>query len=104
MIQQQLVYADDISHSYDTDEAVSLWVNTIGPFANPQETYPYYKLPFCKPTHGIETHKRPSGIGEVLEGYELVNSGFKLHFASKFENLYFKIYIQRASLNNVYFL
>lgn len=45
-----------------------------------QETYPYYSLPFCKPEHGIETKKRPSGIGEVLEGNELRNSGFKLHF------------------------
>jgi hypothetical protein len=37
-------------------------------------------LPFCKPDHGIETKKRPSGIGEILEGNELRNSGLKLHF------------------------
>lgn len=47
-----------------------------------QETYSYYKLPFCKPEHGIESHKRVAGIGEVLEGNELRNSGLKLHFAS----------------------
>jgi hypothetical protein len=47
---------------------------------NYKETYPYYSLPFCKPAHGIETKKRPSGIGEVLEGNELRNSGFKLYF------------------------
>lgn len=39
-------------------------------------------MPFCKPEHGIETKKRPSGIGEALEGNELRNSGFKLHFAT----------------------
>ena len=50
------------------------------PYHNPQETYPYYQLPYCKPSHGIETHKRPSGIGEILEGNELTNSGFKVHF------------------------
>ena len=50
---------------------------------NLQETYSYYKLPFCKPDHGIESHKRLAGIGEVLEGNELRNSGLKLHFASK---------------------
>lgn len=59
---------------------MSLWVNTVGPYHNPQETYPYYSLPFCKPAHGIETSKRPSGIGEYLEGNELRNSGFKMHF------------------------
>ena len=45
-----------------------------------QETYPYYDLPYCKPDHGIDTKRRPSSIGEVLEGNELRNSGFKLHF------------------------
>eukprot|EP01035_Chromulina_nebulosa_P018466 gene18466-24176_t len=65
---------------YESDEPVVLWVNTVGPYHNPQETYPYYQLPFCKPSFGIETHKRPSGIGEILEGNELRNSGLKLHF------------------------
>lgn len=45
-----------------------------------QETYPYYSLPYCKPEHGIEVKKRPSGIGEILEGNMLHNSGLKLHF------------------------
>lgn len=45
-----------------------------------QETYPYYHLPYCKPDHGIDTAKRATGIGEMLEGNELRNSGFKLHF------------------------
>ena len=65
------------------DEAVTLWVNHIGPYHNPQETYPYYQLPFCQPEHGIEKKKRSAGIGEILEGHVLTNSGVKLHFASK---------------------
>eukprot|EP00602_Paraphysomonas_sp_CaronLab_P004410 CAMPEP_0185033530 /NCGR_PEP_ID=MMETSP1103-20130426/22539_1 /TAXON_ID=36769 /ORGANISM="Paraphysomonas bandaiensis, Strain Caron Lab Isolate" /LENGTH=521 /DNA_ID=CAMNT_0027569823 /DNA_START=70 /DNA_END=1632 /DNA_ORIENTATION=+ len=77
----QVTHADDNNHMYKADEAVTLWVNTVGPYHNPQETYPYYDLPFCKPDLGIETKKRPSGIGEILEGNELRNSGFKLHFA-----------------------
>jgi hypothetical protein len=32
--------------------------------------------------HGIESKKRLAGIGEVLEGNELRNSGLKLHFGS----------------------
>jgi transmembrane 9 superfamily protein 3 len=61
-------------------EIVSLWVNTVGPYHNPQETYTYYQLPFCKPSLGVDTKKRPSGIGEILEGNELRNSGFKVHY------------------------
>lgn len=75
-----LALGNDFDHQYVDDEAVSLWVNTIGPYHNPQETYSYYSLPFCKPDHGIDTKKRSSGIGEILEGNELRNSGFKLHF------------------------
>ena len=78
----QVVSADDNNHKYDGNEAVTLWVNTVGPYHNPQETYPYYQIPFCKPEHGIDTKKRPSGVGEILEGNELRNSGLKLHFAS----------------------
>ncbi|KAJ1411065.1 Endomembrane protein 70-domain-containing protein, partial [Ochromonadaceae sp. CCMP2298] len=76
------VVGDDYDHTYKVDEVVSLWVNHIGPYHNPQETYPYYQLPYCKPSHGIDVNKKASGIGEVLEGNELTNSGFKMHFAT----------------------
>lgn len=79
-------FADDNDHSYTKDEAVSLWVNTIGPFHNPTEIYAYYDLPYCHPDHGIERRKRPAGIGEILEGYELRNSGLKMHFAQDIKN------------------
>lgn len=80
---------------------MSLWVNHIGPYHNPQETYPYYQLPFCKPDMGVDTKKRASGIGEVLEGNELRNSGFKLHFASKFISITFSSSVN-FSLNQIY--
>jgi len=53
-----------------------------------KEAYPYYSLPFCKPEHGIQTLKRPSGFGEILEGNELRNSGFKMHFGSNVYKIY----------------
>lgn len=81
-----VVTADDNTHVYEPNEAVTLWVNTIGPFHNPTEMYAYYDLPYCHPDHGIERHKRPAGIGEVLEGYELRNSGVKMHWATDEEN------------------
>ena len=43
----------------------------VGPFPNPQETYPYYSLPFCKgdgPLH----HYHSEGLGETVLGYNLV--------------------------------
>ena len=75
------VRSDDNNHIYGENEAVTLWVNTIGPFHNPTETYAYYDLPYCHPEHGIERAHRPAGIGETLEGYELRNSGLKMDFA-----------------------
>jgi len=74
------LFADDYDHKYKVNEPVVLWVNHIGPYHNPQETYPYYQLPFCKPSHGIETKKKSSGIGEILEGNQLRNSGVKMEY------------------------
>ena len=55
-------------------------MNKVGPFNNPQETYNYYELPFCK----VETDKpakhRWGGLGEVLEGNELIDSNIELKF------------------------
>mmetsp|Transcript_35820 Transcript_35820/g.47291 ORF Transcript_35820/g.47291 Transcript_35820/m.47291 type:complete len:612 (-) Transcript_35820:410-2245(-) len=77
--------AGESNHKYDVGEPVNLWVNKIGPYHNPQETYPYYKLPFCKPQLGLPTQKKRAGIGEILEGNELRNSGYFLAFAEDVE-------------------
>jgi len=77
-----VVRGDDNNHIYGAADPVTLWVNHVGPYHNPQETYPYYQLPYCKPEHGIDTVRRAAGIGEVLEGNALHNSGLKLHFAT----------------------
>lgn len=62
---------------------MTLWVNTIGPYHNPQEVYPYYSLPFCRPELGIDIKRYSHTLGELLEGYELRNSGLPLHFNRK---------------------
>lgn len=66
---------------YGDRESVIVWVNTVGPMNNPQESYPYYRLPFCTPD-GVENTKtkRPSGLGEILAGNELRNSGTDIKF------------------------
>ena len=52
----------------------------MGPYNNPQETYNYFELPFCK----IESVKKPvhkwGGLGEVLEGNELIDSNMDFKF------------------------
>ncbi|CAM9399575.1 unnamed protein product, partial [Phaeothamnion confervicola] len=65
---------------YAVGERVDLWVNKIGPYGNPQETYPFYRLPFCKPQLNVGTRKKNAGIGEILAGNELRNSGYSIHF------------------------
>ena len=62
---------------YGDNEVVTLWVNTIGPFHNPlRHMRTMIAIPLSR--NGIERAHRPAGIGET-EGYELRNSGLKMH-------------------------
>lgn len=68
----------------------------VGPYANPQEAYDYYSLPYCAP----ETDHHPSvnadsifnqlkadhSLGEILGGHTLRHSGHDLVFASDDES------------------
>lgn len=65
---------------YQDGETVTLWVNKVGPYNNPQETYNYYSLPFCHPK-GKPAHKW-GGLGEVLGGNELIDSQIDIKFKS----------------------
>ncbi|CAL9214489.1 unnamed protein product [Arabidopsis halleri] len=71
-------FASDSDHKYQADEHVTLWVNKVGPYNNPQETYNYYSLPFCRPS-GNNVHKW-GGLGEVLGGNELIDSEIAIKF------------------------
>lgn len=59
---------------------MTLWVNKVGPYNNPQETYNYYSLPFCRPP-GKAVHKW-IGLGELLGGNELIESQIDIKFQS----------------------
>ncbi|GJN13657.1 hypothetical protein PR202_gb00387 [Eleusine coracana subsp. coracana] len=63
---------------YKAEEPVKLWVNKVGPYNNPQETYNYYSLPFCQPSEN-PAHKW-GGLGEVLGGNELIDSQLDIKF------------------------
>ncbi|CAM6040049.1 unnamed protein product [Sphagnum compactum] len=71
--------ATEYDHKYAAGDTVTLWVNKVGPYNNPQETYNYYSLPFCKPGDGASSHKW-GGLGEVLEGNELIDSELEIKF------------------------
>ncbi|KAJ1265046.1 hypothetical protein BS78_08G048200 [Paspalum vaginatum] len=73
-----LASASEADHKYKAEEPVRLWVNKVGPYNNPQETYNYYSLPFCQPSEN-PTHKW-GGLGEVLGGNELIDSQLEIKF------------------------
>jgi transmembrane 9 superfamily protein 3 len=74
------VTGNEHNHQYAIGDMTTLWVNKVGPYNNPQETYNYYTLPFCK-THPEDKVKRKwSGLGEVLEGNELIDSQIDIRF------------------------
>ncbi|KAL9229060.1 hypothetical protein vseg_004576 [Gypsophila vaccaria] len=77
------VLASESDHKYEAEEHVTLWVNKVGPYNNPQETYNYYSLPFCHPS-GNPGH-RWGGLGEVLGGNELIDSHIDIKFGKNIE-------------------
>lgn len=75
------VRSDSEDHEYVEGDEVMIWYNKVGPYNNPQETYTYNSLPFCK-ADGLESvEEHALGIGEILEGDELLESGMKALYA-----------------------
>lgn len=70
---------DEHSHGYQDNEEVVLWVNTVGPYHNRQETYLYFSLPFCKGPKETISHYHET-LGEALQGVELEPSGIPIDF------------------------
>ncbi|KAG7402205.1 hypothetical protein PHYBOEH_005768 [Phytophthora boehmeriae] len=68
-----LVDADD----YKMRDEVLVIANTIRPYANPTETYQYYKLPYCKPK---ERQWDDHDLGELLTGSRKVVTDYRLYF------------------------
>ncbi|XP_055351316.1 transmembrane 9 superfamily member 3-like [Paramacrobiotus metropolitanus] len=71
--------ADEHSHTYDDKEEVILWMNTVGPYANRQETYSFFSLHFCQgDKHKLEHYHE--SMAEDLQGIDLENSGLDIKF------------------------
>jgi len=74
-----LVGCDEHDHKYEEAEEVVLWMNTVGPYHNRQETYGYFTLPFCRGMKEEISHYHET-IGEALQGTELEFSGLAIEF------------------------
>ncbi|CAK9237988.1 unnamed protein product [Sphagnum troendelagicum] len=79
-----LCSATEYDHKYAVGDPVMLWVNKVGPYNNPQETYNYYSLPYCKPGKA-DAHHKWGGLGEVLQGNELIDSQIEIKFQKTIE-------------------
>ncbi len=66
---------------YSDSEQVVVWINTVGPYHNRQETYPYFSLPFCRGAKHDIGHYHET-MGEALQGVELEFSGLDVSFKS----------------------
>ncbi|XP_058053760.1 transmembrane 9 superfamily member 3 isoform X2 [Anopheles bellator] len=71
--------ADEHNHMYDDHEEIVLWMNTVGPYHNRQETYAYFSLPFCVGAKQSINHYHET-MSEALQGVELEFSGYEIDF------------------------
>ncbi|CAG9761434.1 unnamed protein product [Ceutorhynchus assimilis] len=74
-------FSDEHNHIYEDNEEVVLWMNTVGPYHNRQETYGYFSLPFCVGSKETISHYHET-LSEALQGVELEFSGIELEFKS----------------------
>eukprot|EP01103_Thecamoeba_quadrilineata_P019380 TRINITY_DN7821_c0_g1_i1.p1 TRINITY_DN7821_c0_g1~~TRINITY_DN7821_c0_g1_i1.p1 ORF type:complete len:607 (-),score=70.80 TRINITY_DN7821_c0_g1_i1:75-1829(-) len=64
---------------FQFQDRIPFYVNKIGPYSNPSETYAYYSLPFCQPSTKDIQHKHQS-FAEILEGNVLQSSLYDIQF------------------------
>ena len=60
---------------------MNLYVNKIGPYHNPSETYPFYHYGFCRVREESDFREKWSGFGEIFQGNHLINSDYTAKFA-----------------------
>jgi hypothetical protein len=67
------------AHLYKNKEQVDITVNSIRPFHNPAEAYPFYALPFCLPSNQKGDDYR---FGDALAGDRRQPSAYEIFFNS----------------------
>lgn len=68
----------DAASKFEMHQHTPIVANTVGPFNNPTETYPFYKLPFCTGSGRQRRHKQD--LSEVLSGSRKVATPYELTF------------------------
>ncbi|XP_019745569.1 transmembrane 9 superfamily member 1 [Hippocampus comes] len=66
-----------VALGYKQGDKVTLYVNKVGPYHNPQETYHFYTLPVCRPD---KVHHKSLSLGEVLDGDRMAESLYQISF------------------------
>lgn len=89
------VGGDEHDHRYESQDEVVLWMNTVGPYHNRQETYAYFSLPFCMGPKESISHYHET-LGEALQGTELEFSGLDIQFRSEYLYTYTQLCPTRA--------
>ncbi|KAG8455382.1 hypothetical protein GDO86_001541 [Hymenochirus boettgeri] len=67
---------------YKPGDQVMLYVNKVGPYHNPQETYHFYQLPVCAPQ---QIRHKSLTLGEVLDGDRMAESMYRISFQKNME-------------------
>jgi Endomembrane protein 70 len=73
------VFGKNKKHHFNEGDTIDFYVNNVGPYANPTETYEYYTLPFCKPEKIVKKSQR---LGEYIQGDRAILSEYDLPFKS----------------------
>ena len=76
--------AIDKEHIFKDEDVVPLFVNKVGPYANPSESYEFYSLPLCRPKKVQHEHHT---LGEKLEGDRKQSSAYEIRFKGTCNNL-----------------
>ncbi|XP_025091367.1 transmembrane 9 superfamily member 1-like [Pomacea canaliculata] len=63
--------------NYKEGDKVLVYVNKVGPYFNPHETYHYYQLPVCRPD---KVEHKSLTLGEVLDGDRMAVSLYNITF------------------------
>lgn len=97
-----VAHADEASHLYDIGDRVVLWVNNVGPYNNPQESYKFFSLPWCSRDLTEEEQSDPNlerlpHIGEILHGVDHVYSRLPIFFGKSSAEIVCKQTLDDAS-------
>ena len=73
-----------VDRTYKQHDPVEVFGHKAGPLNNPSETYPYYALPFCRPSGAT---KEDTSLREGVAGEHRVMTGYRLTFGDDVQHM-----------------